>query len=219
MWATTHSKEVFDKLWNYCNLLRDDGLTYGDHVEQLTYLLSFKNRNYLVSQGSGRNVHYVLGQSAGLGTVQERPDGDHLAPECTHLVPEGDHLPSSTTHLPLEDDHLPPEGDHLDSSVRYLHQETLLRIVASLRSTRKAPSREEMRETILRLCAIEPLSTKQLKALSQRAQPTIRRYVQELEQEGRIAKADPIPGVRFARYVTVSIGVALQKRLDIPEAE
>jgi type I restriction-modification system DNA methylase subunit len=30
------------KLWNYCNVLRDDGLSYGDYVEQLTYLLLLK---------------------------------------------------------------------------------------------------------------------------------------------------------------------------------
>ena len=27
------------KLWNYCNVLRDDGMSYGDYVEQLTSLL------------------------------------------------------------------------------------------------------------------------------------------------------------------------------------
>jgi len=30
------------KLWQYCNILRDDGLSYPDYVEQLTYLLFFK---------------------------------------------------------------------------------------------------------------------------------------------------------------------------------
>jgi type I restriction-modification system DNA methylase subunit len=29
-------------LWNYCNLLRDDGLSYGGYVEQLTLLLFLK---------------------------------------------------------------------------------------------------------------------------------------------------------------------------------
>jgi len=29
-------------LWNYRNILRDDGLSYGDHVEQLTFLLLLK---------------------------------------------------------------------------------------------------------------------------------------------------------------------------------
>ncbi|MDH5667663.1 MAG: type I restriction-modification system subunit M N-terminal domain-containing protein [Nitrospira sp.] len=30
------------KLWNYCNVLRSDGMSYGDYIEQLTYLLFLK---------------------------------------------------------------------------------------------------------------------------------------------------------------------------------
>ncbi len=37
-----HSSQLVSKLWNYCSLLRDDGLSYGDYVEQLTYLLFLK---------------------------------------------------------------------------------------------------------------------------------------------------------------------------------
>src|SRR3954471_21320987 len=33
---------LVQKLWNYCNILRDDGLSYADYVEQLTYLLFLK---------------------------------------------------------------------------------------------------------------------------------------------------------------------------------
>jgi type I restriction enzyme M protein len=33
---------LVQKLWNYCNVLRDDGMSYGDYVEQLTYLLFLK---------------------------------------------------------------------------------------------------------------------------------------------------------------------------------
>ena len=33
---------LVQKLWNYCNILRDDGLSYGDYVEQLTFLLLLK---------------------------------------------------------------------------------------------------------------------------------------------------------------------------------
>ncbi len=36
------ASNVVQKLWNYCNVLRDDGLSYGDYVEQLTYLLFLK---------------------------------------------------------------------------------------------------------------------------------------------------------------------------------
>lgn len=33
---------IVQRLWNYCNVLRDDGVSYGDYVEQLTYLLFLK---------------------------------------------------------------------------------------------------------------------------------------------------------------------------------
>ena len=36
------TQQIVQKLWNYCNILRDDGLSYGDYVEQLTYLLFLK---------------------------------------------------------------------------------------------------------------------------------------------------------------------------------
>ncbi|MBK7000805.1 MAG: type I restriction-modification system subunit M N-terminal domain-containing protein [Rhodoferax sp.] len=37
-----NSATIVQKLWNYCNVLRDDGMSYGDYVEQLTYLLFLK---------------------------------------------------------------------------------------------------------------------------------------------------------------------------------
>jgi len=33
---------IVAKLWSYCNVLRDDGLSYGDYLEQLTFLLFLK---------------------------------------------------------------------------------------------------------------------------------------------------------------------------------
>lgn len=35
-------KALVRKLWDFCDLLRDDGLSYGDYIEQLTYLLFLK---------------------------------------------------------------------------------------------------------------------------------------------------------------------------------
>jgi type I restriction enzyme M protein len=40
--VTAAATQIVQKLWNYCNILRDDGLSYGDYVEQLTYLLFLK---------------------------------------------------------------------------------------------------------------------------------------------------------------------------------
>jgi type I restriction enzyme M protein len=36
------SATIVRKLWNYCNVLRDDGLSYQDYIEQLTFLLFLK---------------------------------------------------------------------------------------------------------------------------------------------------------------------------------
>ena len=48
----TAPQQLVQKLWNYCNILRDDGLSFllrqgfggqdGDYVEQLTFLLFLK---------------------------------------------------------------------------------------------------------------------------------------------------------------------------------
>lgn len=37
-----NASTLVQKLWNYCNVLGDDGMSYGDYVEQLTYLLFLK---------------------------------------------------------------------------------------------------------------------------------------------------------------------------------
>ncbi len=39
---SNNSSALVQKLWNYCQVLRDDGVSYGDYVEQLTYLLFLK---------------------------------------------------------------------------------------------------------------------------------------------------------------------------------
>src|SRR3989441_2979884 len=36
------SNRIVQKLWSYCNVLRDDGLSYQDYLEQLTFLLFLK---------------------------------------------------------------------------------------------------------------------------------------------------------------------------------
>ena len=36
------TQEIFDKLWNLCNVLRADGITYHQYVTELTYILFLK---------------------------------------------------------------------------------------------------------------------------------------------------------------------------------
>ena len=39
------TQEIVAKLWNLCNVLRDDGITYQDYVTELTYILFLKMMN------------------------------------------------------------------------------------------------------------------------------------------------------------------------------
>ena len=36
------TQEIVNKLWNLCNVLRDDGITYHQYVTELTYILFLK---------------------------------------------------------------------------------------------------------------------------------------------------------------------------------
>ncbi len=40
--GTNHTSGIISKVWSFCNTLRDDGVGYGDYLEQLTYLLFLK---------------------------------------------------------------------------------------------------------------------------------------------------------------------------------
>jgi type I restriction enzyme M protein len=42
MGLSNNSSAIVQKLWNYCHVLRDEGISYGYYVEQLTYLLFLK---------------------------------------------------------------------------------------------------------------------------------------------------------------------------------
>jgi type I restriction enzyme M protein len=39
---STESSTIVQSLWNHCNVLRDDGVSYGDYVEQLACLSFLK---------------------------------------------------------------------------------------------------------------------------------------------------------------------------------
>ena len=72
----SNPQQLVQKLWKYRNILRDDDLSYGDYVEQLTFLLFLKMADKQAkspfdrpSVGTDRVV-YVLTQTSRCGAVR-----------------------------------------------------------------------------------------------------------------------------------------------------
>ena len=40
--SNENASTISSKVWGLCNPLRDDGVSYGDYIEQLTYLIFLK---------------------------------------------------------------------------------------------------------------------------------------------------------------------------------
>ena len=47
---SNHSTSLVQKLWNYRNILRDDGLSYGDYVEQERIVAEAERRLSVVAE-------------------------------------------------------------------------------------------------------------------------------------------------------------------------
>lgn len=62
------TQEIVAKLWNLCNVLRDDGITYQDYVTELTYILFLKMLEETGKEGSIAKGVTIL-------------KGDNLTPE------------------------------------------------------------------------------------------------------------------------------------------
>ena len=81
----SHSAAIVQKLWNYCNILRDDGLSYGDYVEQLTYLLFRKMADE--QSRSPFNRESPIPKSFGWD-ILVKLDGDDLETHYRHTLEE-----------------------------------------------------------------------------------------------------------------------------------
>jgi len=84
------SNGLVQRLWNYCNVLRDDGLSYGDYLEQLTYLLFLKMADEQTRPPFDRPAFIPDGLDwpSLLGR-----DGDELEVHYRHVLTELGHRP------------------------------------------------------------------------------------------------------------------------------
>ena len=80
-----HSQQIVQRLWKYCNVLRDDGLSYGDYVEQLTYLLFLKMAHEQTQPPLNRPS--AIPEGYGWPSLVQR-DGDELEAHYRHLLEE-----------------------------------------------------------------------------------------------------------------------------------
>ncbi len=79
---STQPATIVQRLWNYCNVLRDDGVSYGDYVEQPTYLLFLKMADEQEQElGKTSAIPAELGWRSLL-----RLDGDALETQYRHIL-------------------------------------------------------------------------------------------------------------------------------------
>ena len=79
------SNAIVQKLWNYCNILRDDGLSYQDYIEQLTFLLFLKMADERQKMMPGKAV--IIPRDLDWQSL-ERLDGDALDQHYRHILVE-----------------------------------------------------------------------------------------------------------------------------------
>jgi type I restriction enzyme M protein len=56
-----NTSALIQKVWNFCHTLRDDGVGYGDYLEQLTYLLFLKMAHEYAQDPYNRDTHIPKG--------------------------------------------------------------------------------------------------------------------------------------------------------------
>lgn len=77
------SATLVQKVWNYCNVLRDDGVSYGDYLEQLTYLLFLK----MADEQTKEPYHHpsVIPKGLDWRSLSDK-DGDTLEVQYRHVL-------------------------------------------------------------------------------------------------------------------------------------
>jgi type I restriction enzyme M protein len=82
--VATTAPSIVNKVWNYAHVLRDDGVSYGDYVEQITYLLFLK----MAHEGSTLlHEDSPIPEGFGWESLADK-DGDELEVHYRHILEE-----------------------------------------------------------------------------------------------------------------------------------
>ncbi len=76
-----NTSSIVSKVWAFCNTLRDDGVGYGDYLEQLTYLLFLKMADEEMKAKIKADTFTQL---------DEKFKGQPVAPEASALIIYGE---------------------------------------------------------------------------------------------------------------------------------
>jgi type I restriction enzyme M protein len=79
------SNGIVKKLWSFCDILRDDGLSYGDYVEQLTFLLFLKMADEQTR--APHNKPRVIAKDLDWNSLKDL-DGEDLDRQYRHILTE-----------------------------------------------------------------------------------------------------------------------------------
>jgi len=65
-----NESNLISKVWNFAHVLRDDGVGYGDYLEQITYLLFLKMADEMSRPPYNKDIHLRHGAVRGPGAGQ-----------------------------------------------------------------------------------------------------------------------------------------------------
>lgn len=80
---SNESASIVQRVWNYCHVLRDDGVSYGDYLEQLTYLLFLKMADEQTKPPF--NKHSIIPKGYDWDSLLTK-DGDALEIHYRHIL-------------------------------------------------------------------------------------------------------------------------------------
>lgn len=81
---------IVSRVWSFCTVLKDDGVSYGDYLEQLTYLIFLKMADEYAKPTYNRDVGITSGvDRQSLTDLDNLPEPDELAEEIIENLEAG----------------------------------------------------------------------------------------------------------------------------------
>lgn len=175
-------------------------------LEASRTLTSLRDRGFLQTQGSGRNVFYVF----------DGPEADHVRPNNGQTSILADQTPDQSS---TSTDQTPDQSSiSVDQSVDGDHSkiDPLRTLAASVAEKTWTPA-DQVKSVILDLCSIAALSSDDLTGLLNRSRVSVRRYISQLVASGELEPLYESRSHPEQRYKSAKISHVLpyQRELEL----